>query len=58
MPVKGVGRPSTANTERARDMVLLDRRVTIDEVARVLQVSHSSAYELMHNILESHKVCA
>ena len=27
------------------------RRVTIEEVARVLQISHGSAYELMHNNL-------
>ena len=59
---KGVGRPSTAitenNVERAHDMVLLDRRVSIDEVAHVLQISHGSAYELMHNKLGFHKVCA
>ena len=30
------------NIERARDMVLLDRRVTIEEVAHVLQISHGS----------------
>ena len=38
---KGAGRLSIAitedNIERAYDMVLLDRRVTIDEVAHVLQ---------------------
>ena len=31
--------------------------MTIDEVARVLQISHGSAYE-MHNKLGFHKVCA
>ena len=50
---KGAGRPSTAITEdnivRARDMVLLDRRVTIYEVAHVLQIGHDSAYEMMHS---------
>ena len=30
-------------------MVLLDRRVTIDEVAHVLQISYGSAYEMMDN---------
>ena len=59
---KGAGRPSTAITEdnidRARDMVQLDRRVTIDEVAHFLQIIHGSAYEMMHNKLGSHKVCA
>ena len=39
-------------------MVLLDRRMTIDEVAHVLQISHGSVYELMHNKLGFHKVCA
>ena len=40
------------NIERACDMVLLD------EVAHVLQISHGSAYKLMHNKLGFHKVCA
>jgi hypothetical protein len=39
---EGSGRPSTATTddniERVRDMVLLDRRLTIDEVANRLQI--------------------
>ena len=39
-------------------MVLLDRRLTIDEVANCLQISHGSAYEIMHNRLGFHKVCA
>ena len=56
----GAGRPSTAITEKniecARDMVLLDRWVSIDEVAHVLQISHGSAYEMMHNKLGFHKV--
>lgn len=59
---EGAGRPSTATTddniERVRDMVLLDRRVTIDEVANRLQISHGSAYEIIHNRLGFHKVCA
>ena len=42
---KGAGQPSMAITEHARDMVLLDRRVTIDEVAHVLQISHGSPME-------------
>ena len=32
--------------------------MTIDEVAHVLQISHGSAYEMMHNKLGFHKVCA
>ena len=30
--------------------------MTVDEVAHVLQISHGSAYEMMHNKLEFHKV--
>ena len=44
--------------EHARDMVLLDRRVTIDEVVHVLQIGYGSAYEMMHNKLGFYKVCA
>jgi transposase len=47
----GAGRPSTTTTddnfEGVRDMVLLDRRPTIDEVANRLQISHGSAYEII-----------
>ena len=46
------------NIEHAHDMVLLDRQVTIDEVAHVLQIHHGSAYELMHNKLGFHEICA
>ena len=45
------------NIERVRDMVLLDRRVIIDEVAHVLQISHGSVYEMKHNKFGFHKVC-
>ena len=59
---KGARRPSTASTEntvgRGRNIVLLDRWVTIDEVTHVLQISHGSTYEMMHNKLGFHKVCA
>jgi len=57
----GAGRPSTStiyNIERVRDMVLLDRRLIIDEVANLLQIIHGSAYEIIHNSLGFHKVCA
>jgi hypothetical protein len=49
------GCPSTAtnedNTERAHDVVPLDGRVTTDEVANSLQISHGSASEIIHNVL-------
>ena len=54
---KGARRRSTAITEHAHDMVLLERRATADEVAHVLQISHCSAYEMMHNKLGFYKVC-
>ena len=58
---KSSGRASTAinedNIAYARDMVLLDRRMTVDVVAHVMQISHDSAYKLMHK-LGFHKVYA
>ena len=32
-------------------MILQNRRVTTDEVARQLQISHGTAYEIYHNRL-------
>lgn len=59
---EGAGRPSTAttddNNDHVRDMVLLDRWMTIDEVGNHAQISHGSAYEIIHNRLGFHKVCA
>ena len=55
------GRPSTAttddNNERVRDMVLLNRRLTVNEVANHLHISHGSAYDIIHNRIVFHKVC-
>ena len=52
------GRPSTDtsddNTERVRYMVVR-QRLTINEVANRLQISHGSAYEIIHNRLGLHK---
>ena len=55
------GRPSTsvnpANKTKANTVIRADRRITIDELASVLGVSHGSA----HNIVESlkySKLCA
>ncbi|PNF39899.1 hypothetical protein B7P43_G00920 [Cryptotermes secundus] len=59
---EGARQPSTAtnedNIEHARDMVLLDRRVNIDEVTNCLQISYGSAYDFIHNRLRFHKVFA
>ena len=58
----GAGRRSTyitdANTERVRDIILQNRRVIIDEVAHQQQISYGSAYEIIHNRLVFHNVCA
>jgi len=51
----GAGRLSTsitvANTERVRDMILQNRRVTTDEVADQLQIRHGTACEIIHDKL-------
>jgi len=56
------GLPSTSitdsNVEDVRVMILENRRVTIDEVANHFEISHSSAYDIIHNRLGFRKVCA
>jgi len=39
-------------------MVLANRRVAIDEVACSLLISHVSAYQIIHDELGFHKLCA
>jgi len=51
-------RPHLTTTERVGDVLLLDRRLTFDEVANCSQISHGSSYEIIHNRLGFHKVCA
>jgi hypothetical protein len=46
------------NTERVHAMILDNRRVTIDEVAYHLLISHGSVHEIVHSHLGFHKVCA
>ncbi|XP_014779394.1 uncharacterized protein LOC106875665 [Octopus bimaculoides] len=57
-----VGRSSTATIDvkiqKAREMILTNQRVTIDEVACSLQISHGSAYETVHDKLRFYKVSA
>jgi len=59
---EGAGRPSTSTTDekiqQAREMVLANRRVAIDEVACSLQISHGSAYQIIHDELGFHKLYA
>jgi hypothetical protein len=44
--------------ERVNGMILQNRQVTVDEVAHQLQMIRGSAYEIIHNRLAFHKVCA
>ena len=48
-------RPSTSitdsNVEDARAMILENRRVTTDELANHFEISHGSAYDIIHNRL-------
>jgi hypothetical protein len=59
---EGTGRQSTsitdADAERVYSMILQNRRVTADEVTHQLQIIRGSAYEIIHNRLSFHKVCA
>ena len=59
---EGAGRPSTSTNnemnQQAREMVLANRRVAIDGVACSLQISHGSAYQIIHDKFGFHKVCA
>jgi hypothetical protein len=58
---EGAKCPSTsvtdANMELGHDMILQNRWVIIDEVAHQRQISHYSAYEIIHSRLALHKVC-
>jgi hypothetical protein len=56
------GRPTTAaitqNEERARELLLQNRRATADETAKLLNIGTGSAYFVVHDNLLFHKVCA
>ena len=59
---EGAGRPSTftseEKTEQAQQMRLANLRITIDELAQSLQISHGSAQKIIHEILGYRKVSA
>ena len=59
---EGAGLPSTSTTDekiqQAWEIVRTNRRVIIDEVAYSLQISHGSAYQIIHDELGFHTVCA
>jgi hypothetical protein len=59
---EGAGRQSNsvtdADAERVYGVILQNGRVTVDEVAHQLQIIRGSAYEIIHNSLAFHEVCA
>ena len=48
---EGAGRLRTStgpnNVNRVNEMVLQNRRITVEEVARQIEISHGSAYEIV-----------
>jgi hypothetical protein len=51
-------RTTTQNEERAMELVLQNRWVTVDEISEQLNISIGSAYSVVHDNLQFHKVCA
>jgi hypothetical protein len=55
------GHPTTAtaaqNEEQARELILQSRRVTVDKMAKQLNISIGFAYSVMHDNFQSHEVC-
>jgi hypothetical protein len=53
------GRPTTATTarngERTRELIPLNRRVTVEEIAKQLNCNIGSAYFVVHDIFQFHK---
>ncbi|GFY37795.1 histone-lysine N-methyltransferase SETMAR [Trichonephila inaurata madagascariensis] len=56
------GRTRTATTDanvgKVDDMIRANRRITIDEVAEELGISHKRAQNITHDILQHRKVSA
>ena len=59
---EGAGRPSTSTSEektvQVQQMILANRRITIDKIAQSLQITFGSAQEIIHEILGYSKVSA
>jgi hypothetical protein len=49
---------STENEERARELILQNGRMMVDEIAKQLNISFVSAYSVVYDNLQFHKVCA
>jgi hypothetical protein len=50
--------PTAQNEERARELILQNRGVTVNEIAKQLNISIGSAYSVVYDNLQYHKVCA
>ncbi|GFQ98439.1 histone-lysine N-methyltransferase SETMAR [Trichonephila clavata] len=50
--------PTDANVGKVDDMIRANRRITIDEVAEELGISHERAQNIIHDILRYRKVSA
>jgi hypothetical protein len=44
--------------ELAEQVIRENRRATTDGIAVELGISHGSAYHIMHDVIQYHKVCA
>lgn len=55
------GRPSTSmtdtNIERVRQVVRANRRLSIDEIATKVNLSHGSVHTILHDHLNMHRIC-
>jgi hypothetical protein len=56
-----LGHPITATTtqneERARELILHNWRVTVDKIAEQLNINIGSAYSVLYDNFQFHKVC-
>ena len=56
------GRPKSASTPemiaKIQDMVLEDRRLTVDEIADTVNISHGTAHNILSEVLGFKKLCA
>jgi hypothetical protein len=57
-PSRPVQIATEATVQRLEELILPDRRTTIDRVATALGCSHGLVYSIMHNGLKFQKVCA
>jgi hypothetical protein len=55
------GHPNTSTTsqneERARELILQNRRVIVNNIAKQQNISIGSAYSVVHFNLQFHKMC-